>query len=206
MTTGIGFNPRPRTGGDEQPREAYHTCQLDVSIRAPARGATGERARRQGALAHRFQSAPPHGGRPSKCAVTTATARMVFQSAPPHGGRPRSGLPEHGWLQRRFNPRPPHGGRRSQSDRVSALHRRGFNPRPRTGGDSVTLVVAAASVSFNPRPRTGGDPRSPTWICVLDSFNPRPRTGGDPGPMGLSFNERDLFQSAPPHGGRRAVA
>ena len=53
------FNPRPRTGGD--PAQSSPRTPPEVSIRAPARGATYHLG--LWALTIRFQSAPPHGGR-----------------------------------------------------------------------------------------------------------------------------------------------
>ena len=59
-TSGMCFNPRPRAGSDVEPA-ASAAAQL-VSIRAPARGATGgnPKAAHQGEV---FQSAPPRGER-----------------------------------------------------------------------------------------------------------------------------------------------
>ena len=109
----LGFNPRPRTGGDTplgmcfnpRPRTATRSIRrgASVSIRAPARGATlvavastmkvvalvSIRAPARGATQHvrRIrQSAPPHGGRPGQPRPIGHRC-MRFQSAPPHGGR-----------------------------------------------------------------------------------------------------------------------
>ena len=78
-----GFNPRPRTGSDDiriskldtlsvfqsaPPARGATLLTFDaadvdiVSIRAPARGATGSAMRMT--LSSTFQSAPPHGERP----------------------------------------------------------------------------------------------------------------------------------------------
>ena len=121
-----GFNPRPRTGGDVEKvnnaqkntkfqstpphggrrNHLYDTIlQCNVSIHAPARGAT-EFSRPHERLVL-FQSTPPHGGRrhtiwkeplwvsfnprPRTGGDMTAEAedlrRAMFQSTPPHGGR-----------------------------------------------------------------------------------------------------------------------
>ena len=54
-----GFNPRPRAGGDAGGEAGAHF--VDVSIHAPARGAT--QVERQGRILLMFQSTPPRGGR-----------------------------------------------------------------------------------------------------------------------------------------------
>ena len=77
-----GFNPRPRTEGDGNKQD-------------------------QPGRTTKFQSTPPHGGRPY----------WSYWS-----NRPR-------W----FQSTPPHGGRRRERQRGRALG--GFNPRPRTEGD-----------------------------------------------------------------------
>ena len=57
--SGTGFNPRPRVGGDAG--RSVSSGQVNVSIRAPAWGATAL----SGCLSKvvEFQSAPPRGGR-----------------------------------------------------------------------------------------------------------------------------------------------
>ena len=142
-----------------------------VSIRAPARGATGE----QQVLA---------GG-------------MMFQSAPPHGGRQETSA-RCGWRSG-FNPRPRTGGdSRQRAPRWAASR---FNPRPRTGGDpgladssatcSVSIRAPARGATWEWRradradvsiraPARGATAPSPIWPPSR-SFNPRPRTGGDRG-------------------------
>src|SRR5690606_350375 len=100
----VGFNPRPRTGGDQDQVEAG--IEVTVSIHAPARGATtspvvttwtrasfNPRPRTGGdtrcvattAGERTFQSTPPHGGRQYVLSITIGST--AFQSTPPHGGR-----------------------------------------------------------------------------------------------------------------------
>ena len=86
-----------------------------VSIRAPARGATDRRREyKREESTTVFQSAPPHGGRPSAIWRARATCDSDrFQSAPPHGGRHyvfRAGL-TGGGCGTVFQSAPPHGGR-----------------------------------------------------------------------------------------------
>ena len=115
----------------------------------------------------RFQSAPPHGGRPwrtheqstmrrmlvsIRAPARGATARARSQSAPPHWGRravhavsiraPARGAPRLPWphhISARW--------RASQPRRCAAIPLRArFRRRP-----------DLSASSFNPRPRTGGD-------------------------------------------------
>ena len=61
---------------------------------------------------------------------------------------------------------------------------------------------ASAINCFNPHPRTGGDRTTARRCGIRGSFNPHPRTGGDrtAAIATLAFH---MFQSTPPHGGRR---
>ncbi len=101
------FDPRPRTGGD---RSMHRHDQVDanVSIHAPARGAT-QRGKRAARDAKSFDPRPRTGG--DRIAVVDRGASSRFRSTPPHGGRRHA---------------------------VAGLVRSrlmSFNPRPRTGGD-----------------------------------------------------------------------
>ncbi len=78
----LGFNPRPRVGGDASDRP--------------------DRADRQG-----FQSTPPRGGRRRDGCRRYVPER--FQSTPPRGGRP-SAIASLVGAARCFNPRPRVGG------------------------------------------------------------------------------------------------
>ena len=126
-----------------------------VSIRAPARGATpcGEVSDDLDVVSIR---APARGATPAQ---RQGKKEDLFQSAPPHGGRPRVVRSRTTWTL--FQSAPPHGGRLLPSVRVR--RRICFNPRPRTGGDFGPVCRSSRTPSFNPRPRTGGDADD----CVL---------------------------------------
>ena len=146
------FNPRPRAGGDREKKDP--AAAFDVSIHAPARGATAENPRavlQRG----RFNPRPRAGGDRSAMGLWSAAVvsihapargatnppclaadRAVFQSTPPRGGRPRLVVPP------------------------SPVSR--FNPRPRAGGDCKTGRSVPAFGCFNPRPRAGGD----EWLVI----------------------------------------
>ncbi len=99
-----GFNPRARTGRDVYDKLVFEA--QDVSIHAPARGAT---LHQLGRLAPRHVSihAPARGA--TAVASSSVCAALSFQSTRPHGARPgRGGLP---------------------------VQMPGFNPRARTGRD-----------------------------------------------------------------------
>ena len=144
----------------------------------------------------KFQSTPPHGGRPS--ADGFWMFRLPFQSTPPHGGRHGAQYPSI--ISVEFQSTPPHGGRR-RGGGTEATHR-GFNPRPRTGGDGRKVAARIEYLEFQSTPPHGGRPagrraigvelkvsihapaRGATPVGVRDGgsllcFNPRPRTGGD---------------------------
>ena len=171
------FNPRPRTGGDDLLVLRIARPEPAVSIRAPARGATSEvEDERSGH--QRFQSAPPHGGRPATSAGIHPVS--LFQSAPPHGGRRTV---------------PP-------SCRTRA---RRFNPRPRTGGDARPTCRPSFGIAFQSAPPHGGRlaRREPCWNDS-GSFQSAPPHGGRPASAASNGCGRNVFQSAPPHGGRPA--
>ena len=190
---------------------------LDVSIRAPARGAT--RLRDGHPIFKGFQSAPPHGERPG--ALASSVSAECFNP------RPRTGsdhLPGFGrCVRNRFNPRPRTGSDCGPSSSTSKTIC--FNPRPRTGSDVLPGFMVGMyfqfqsapphgerravrkerviGKGFNPRPRTGSDRRGLEDCPRHGCFNPRPRTGSDPLPH-LEAVKVHVFQSAPPHGERLA--
>ena len=191
-----GFNPRPRAGGDSA-EPPTRKGEPNVSIHAPARGATGsapgarsatacfnprpraggDASRRQErASGRRFQSTPPRGGRPSS--RVDRAARVRFQSTPPRGGRPSCCCRPDGSRVRVSIHAPARGATfLNDAGRTPAPS---FNPRPRAGGDRVLLRITRPA-GFNPRPRAGGD--------QIEARRPREWLGIQ-------------FQSTPPRGGR----
>src|SRR5689334_4714190 len=78
-----GFNPRPRTGGDDTiPPEELAAAA--VSIHAPARGATHFKINLE-APYDGFNPRPRTGG--DQSSPPRPHRRCWFQSTPPHGGR-----------------------------------------------------------------------------------------------------------------------
>ena len=126
------------------------------------------------------------------------------------------------WGQEIFQSTPPHGG--DGRHRLRGRVHLGFNPRPRRGGRRAALGlvgrVVEVSIHTPAWGATESDPEcpeqhdvsihAPAWgatvhLCfgcyVIQSFNPRPRMGGDSGSQPMLHTP--MFQSTPPHGGRR---
>ena len=81
----VGFNPRPRAGGDHG-LVIVVVLDVSVSIHAPARGATGSRRRPATGRPLCFNPRPRAGGDGIYGRETGAA--VGFQSTPPRGGRP----------------------------------------------------------------------------------------------------------------------
>ena len=146
---GDRFNPRPRTGGD--------TAAISFSLSSTM-----------------FQSAPPHGGRPSDGRIPMRRCCVSIR-APARGAT-------ISWYS-------------------SGLSGKRFNPRPRTGGDpTIPLVLPLATVSIR-APARGATliVRLADRDCRV--FQSAPPHGGRPRSWSWT-RSRTLFQSAPPHGGR----
>ena len=166
----VRFNPRPRAGGDV----GVHPDRLglQVSIHAPARGATAVSVKAfPSAL---FQSTPPRGGRlPGR--RSTGRPDTSFNPRPRAGGdfcvqseyfcqavsihapaRGATFVSSPSISARPFQSTPPRGGRPFPGPHESPFLI-SFNPRPRAGGDLPFCPCLPNKTSFNPRPRAGGD-------------------------------------------------
>ena len=171
-----------------------------VSIRAPARGATKDLVAATAAPHCRVVSIRA----PARGATCPASARRAageqFQSAPPHGGRRRvdSGSQAHDGVSIRAPARGATRGIRSGATPPQVSIR-----APARGAtDLQSGLMSWASLMFQSAPPHGGRPvchwfpaflqlvsiRAPArgatlssamTARLLQSFNPRPRTGGD---------------------------
>ena len=237
------FNPRPRAGGDQAesglsvdaqqfqsapPRggrpyvNGMRVENEDVSIRAPARGATSVpahvgrpvaavsiRAPARGATpygamaiggAAGFQSAPPRGGR-LVAAGEPYSAPAEFQSAPPRGGRP--GITGAAARSTSFQSAPPRGGRPAVTARLQAIA--AVSIRAPARGATRRSMISRLLLSFQSAPPRGGRRlRVRGRRGSRGRFNPRPRAGGDPASAATAPDD-SKFQSAPPRGGRPAL-
>ena len=169
----LGFNPRPRVGGDVTAAQ-QHEPSSGFNPRPRVGGdGTSDAAR---VTSRRFNPRPRVGGDRSPFMISKA--RRVSIHAPAWGATRRC---YRSIRSRMFQSTPPRGGRPVWSDDSTpiptvsihapawgatrrVLRRRqlasGFNPRPRVGGDAVVGCSRELSTSFNPRPRVGGDSAS----------------------------------------------
>ncbi|EPR34049.1 hypothetical protein dsat_2918 [Alkalidesulfovibrio alkalitolerans DSM 16529] len=163
-----------------------------------------------------FQSTPPCGGRPARCAKSRWAT--TFQSTPPCGGRQDAFATARAW--KRFNPRPRAGGDKTHLLPLAlgnvSIHApvRGATRPGRVGRDGRDVSIHAPvrgatgtiddrawSIMFQSTPPCGGRRGYARQTLTYNGFNPRPRAGGDaPRPRCCSRLMR--FQSTPPCGGR----
>ncbi len=130
------FQSTPPRGGRRGTSLALDRVTREVSIHAPARGAT--RAFRRHPRGAMFQSTPPRGGRPRLLAQRPGAGVSIHAPARGATGAPALGAA----TGRCFNPRPRAGGDRgAPPDRQGRL--RSFNPRPRAGGDAMLRAYGA---------------------------------------------------------------
>ena len=229
------FNPRPRMGSDfYQPSELL-TMTVEVSIHAPAWGATNAPATGLADGADLFQSTPPHGERRQANMDMSRPGWLVFQSTPPHGERrhfraalfrifscevsihaPAWGATE--FLQGQgvhgrsylFQSTPPHGERRRLRRSHGPQRPTEFQSTPPHGERQATErpIEPSCKDCFNPRPRMGSDPISVVVSMPWDEFQSTPPHGERPCQRveGLYSPPRAMFQSTPPHGERLCQA
>ena len=145
----INFNPRSREGSDVS-QMAQDVSQIQISIHAPAKGATGYAQDRQGARQISIHA-------PAKGATFMPDFSSRFRNY--FNPRSREGSDAH-WLphcswSRNFNPRSREG---SDPHGHGLTVRRGhFNPRSREGSDLAQKAVFRPQGYFNPRSREGSD-------------------------------------------------
>ena len=120
------FNPRSREGSDYNSRYCY--CVANISIHAPAKGATVPHLSEHYRIAISIH-APAKGATP--CRYRRSAVHAGFQSTLPRRERRRSG--------------------------AGNCQRWDFNPRSREGSDRETLDTITFKNNFNPRSREGSD-------------------------------------------------
>ena len=174
---------------------------IEVSIHAPARGATRQTNSCNAIDRRQFRSTLPHGERPNASPSASGASIACFDP------RSRTGSDHRrcalcSTLLGGFNPRSRTGSDTS-GDIASALRECCFDPRSRTGSDSASQALAGFCASFDPRSRTGSDGQQRLSIHEFVGFNPRSRTGSDYC-RSLTNAGRWQFQSTLPHGERRA--
>ncbi len=206
------FNPRPRT--------RYPSAACQVSIHAPARGATPRTITTWRTL--RFQSTPPRGGRQQ--AKTRSRPQIAFQSTPPRGGRlwvpltplwdaefqstpPRGGRPLATYsflsLYSVFQSTPPRGGRPKPIRDTNRLYQVSIHAPARGATDRPDGNRARPLVSIH-APARGATRRSFIGPLERPVSIHAPARGATPLEVSRIFVI--LFQSTPPRGGRRSPA
>ncbi len=191
-----GFNPRARAGRDLTPFRSFLPLQLfqstrprgarleaqvglddtEVSIHAPARGAT-DRTGRQRSPGRVSIHAPARGATP---------LRLPCQ--PCCGG---------------FNPRARAG--RDQRSQPGRAVRAGFNPRARAGRDLFFMSTVSRDSCFNPRARAGRDACGPCRCAPYSWMFQSTRPRGARLKRAQERIEQLRFQSTRPRGARRAL-
>ena len=199
-----GFNSRAREGRDD--RGERGPGGEDVSIHAPARGATA--VARPRARLGRFQFTRPRGARPSSWDGAATCSRFNSRA---REGRDPPGLPDFRRLAVSIHA-PARGATASSPRRARSPTR--FNSRAREGRDAAHGGRAGGAAGFNSRAREGRDFPSNRPPSKCQSFNSRAREGRDRGRstrpcFGSCFNSRarkgrDLFGSPP--GGTQSVS
>jgi len=151
----------------------------EVSIRAPARGATSVFGD-FGCTDIAFQSAPLREGRPKTyCAFPTISVYVSIR-APARGATLICRL----------------------SDDIGMR----FNPRPCARGDAaIGPQGITGRLRFNPRPCARGDFSSSTELDTVHVFQSAPLREGRPTQLWTEMRRVQRFQSAPLREGRRAV-
>ena len=155
------FNPRARTGRDSATAHPPMNG-MDVSIHAPARGATLAMFQLQTDL--EFQSTRPHGARHLR--KTNEGATPCFN---PRARTGRDGL-DREWVITRlmFQSTRPHGARPGRRTTAGHLHR--FNPRARTGRDLRCRGATPRLVPFQSTRPHGARPVAAFFLAGMVLF------------------------------------
>ena len=164
------FNPRSREGSDFV--KCFKVPSADISIRAPARGATQERSgsRRSTMISIRApaRGATAPGGRSSDLYRYFNPRSREGSDQIPHQSSecssisiraPARGATEviHNWYQKNvFQSALPRGERPIVSV-IATTTIKNFNPRSREGSDCLWTYCIKISLYFNPRSREGSD-------------------------------------------------
>ena len=214
-----GFNPRPRAGGDLKIGWQFDR-RLQVSIHAPARGATPSACRACDGYVRVSIHAPARGAT-ATCQIHAPAVHM-FQSTPPRGGRPAA--IDGYWRRRRVSIHAPaRGATRALQSRCLRLPRVSIHApargatmpirsqefvhdpvsihAPARGATQHGLDCCTADFVFQSTPPRGGRPsRCEIESCTIHRFNPRPRAGGDAWSCSADRQSHDVSIHAPARG------
>ena len=168
------FNPRTRVGCDGRVI-MYRRSSVDVSIHAPAWGATT--CTRRGLHGPRCFNPRTRVG----CDADVPELPLVRAGFNPRtrvGCDPRS-CRYRGHAGQVSIHAPAWGATRSRG--AVSITGISFNPRTRVGCDDFFDFFGSPLQSFNPRTRVGCDHGDPGFLALPESFNPRTRVGCDDG-------------------------
>ena len=214
----LGFNPRPRAGGDPR-ADRLRVRPAPVSIHAPARGATGS-TRSTPRETHGFNPRPRAGGdrsswrwsdngharfNPRPRAGGDPTDRRAprphgaFQSTPPRGGRPMKLC--HVLNTLLFQSTPPRGGRPTNSARNAASATVSIHA-PARGATFAVPRSPSRFERFQSTPPRGGRPLIVRYSPTEDRVSIHAPARGATQRLCDKAVERFKFQSTPPRGGR----
>ena len=191
---GVGFNPRPRVGGDIWPEiPVSHEAMFQST---PPRG--GRRSGKGDIFQRRLVSihAPAWGA--TLCFVYLLMFAAVSIHAPAWGATRCPCSAHHPFCVSIHAPAWGATVRLDPDAPGEAL----FQSTPPRGGRPWGTTCFSSKRRFQSTPPRGGrrsTERRPGWCPP--GFNPRPRVGGDPMRTILRMDSR-LFQSTPPRGGR----
>ena len=167
-----GFNPRSREGSDRKISRNRRTA-FDVSIHAPARGATRSRFRTTYVVG--FNPRSREGSDSIYTGISSSAS--TFQSTLPRGER-------------------------LHCRRTISHFRKSFNPRSREGSDVAGHFTRCHSLGVSIHaPARGATHKSDYSIAIIFGFNPRSREGSDCD-EGYDLPELIEFQSTLPRGER----
>ena len=232
----VCFDPRPRAGGDgiskaristrhvfrsTPPRGGRRAASasrpvVDVSIHAPARGATfarfpvsrhgkgfDPRPRARGRLVNEiapvlmkaFRSTPPRGG--DERHVLWKVAKGVSIHAPARGatGPARE-------LSARIDVSIHAPARGATWRKMYGATLVEFRSTPRAGGDDMARIRHDGANCFDPRPRAGGDLRFRQTVASASRVSIHAPARGATRRIAASRELPPMFRSTPPRGGR----
>ena len=187
------FNPRSREGSDEYRDPVIN--MHEISIHAPARGATRDAGSRSDRADH-FNPRSREGS--DQNSDFEEAVKFLFQSTLPRGERRRCYFRRAAWGNY-FNPRSREGSDWQGICWVMLVNY--FNPRSREGSDSSILILIFGGREFQSTlPRGERRQGSNTPAQPVD-FNPRSREGSD-NPRRRNTGIVGKFQSTLPRGER----
>ena len=166
------FQSTPPRGGRPVPLGPVIAI-TDISIHAPARGATYAGGAGSQSVIH-FNPRPREGGDYHAYYYHTFQSQISIHA--PARGATRL-VPDLGQVAVISIHAPARGATSGNKSFLWVYLY--FNPRPREGGDPPRLHAQGSGQVFQSTPPRGGRPRDRPARSIQDHFNPRPREGGD---------------------------